>query len=284
MDTPKARRVIAGALSSVAVAAAVSRLPALPVAGWRRLNYRGRAVSLSGGAGSVAGVLAGAMFAGPLRRATLIAAGSATLAGAYDDLFAPSAERRSDKGLTGHLEALRAGRVSGGIVKVAVIGAGSVIAAGRLPKAGATGWRDRAIDATLIAGSANLLNLFDLRPGRAGKVALGSAIGATVCGGGSIPAAAVVGASLATLPADLGERTMLGDLGANTLGATIGLSLAAMSRRSRLVAVAIVAGLTIVSERVSFTKVIATVPALRWLDELGRRSLPDMVAAADPRP
>jgi hypothetical protein len=272
--------MLAAALSSAAVATAVSRLPAPPVAGWRRLNYRGRAVSLAGGGGAAAGVLTGALWAGPLRRASFIVAASAALAGAYDDLLAPKAEQRADKGLAGHLGALRSGRMSGGVVKVAVIGAASVIAAGQLPKSDRTGWADRAIDATLIAGSANLLNLFDLRPGRAGKVAFGGALGAIASGGWSIPAAAAAGASLATLPADLAEQTMLGDLGANALGASIGLSLAARAGRGRLVAVAIIAGLTIASERVSFTKVIAAVPALRWLDELGRSSQIDVVAAA----
>jgi hypothetical protein len=272
---------VTAALGSAVAAAVVGRLPAPPVEGWRRVNYRGRTVSLSGGAGSAAGVLTGALFAGPVRRATLIAAGSATLAGAYDDLLGPKAERRSDKGLAGHLDALRSGRVSGGVVKVAVIGAGSLIAAGQLPGAVRAGWGGRVVDATLIAGSANLLNLFDLRPGRAGKVAVGAAVTAMAAGGQLVPAAAVAAAGLATLPTDLGERTMLGDLGANTLGAMIGLSLATSSRRSRLAAVAIVAGLTMASERVSFTKVIAAVPALRWLDELGRTEPHDVLAAPD---
>jgi hypothetical protein len=265
---------VTAALGSAVAAAVVGRLPAPPVEGWRRVNYRGRTVSLSGGAGSAAGVLTGALFAGPVRRATLIAAGSATLAGAYDDLLGPKAERRSDKGLAGHLDALRS-------VKVAVIGAGSLIAAGQLPGAVRAGWGGRVVDATLIAGSANLLNLFDLRPGRAGKVAVGAAVTAMAAGGQLVPAAAVAAAGLATLPTDLGERTMLGDLGANTLGAMIGLSLATSSRRSRLAAVAIVAGLTMASERVSFTKVIAAVPALRWLDELGRTEPHDVLAAPD---
>jgi UDP-N-acetylmuramyl pentapeptide phosphotransferase/UDP-N-acetylglucosamine-1-phosphate transferase len=284
MARPNLGRIGAGALSSAAVAAAVSRLPGPPIAGWQRINYRGRSVSLAGGAAAAAGVLTGALFAGPLRRASLIVAGSAALAGVYDDLLAPKAEQRTDKGLTGHLEALRSGRVSGGIVKVAVIGAASVIAAGQLPKPGRARWSDRVIDATLIAGSANLLNLFDLRPGRAGKVALGTAAGVLVSGGWSVPAAAAAGASLATLPADLGERTMLGDLGANALGASIGLSLAATAGRGRLAAVAIVTGLTIASERVSFSKVIAAVPSLRWLDELGRSSRPDVAVAAHQSP
>jgi hypothetical protein len=40
--------------------------------------------------------------------------------------------------------------------------------------------------------------------------------------------------------------------------------------RSRVLALTLVAGLTALSEKVSFTKVIADTPVLRWLDELGR--------------
>ena len=50
---------------------------------------------------------------------------------------------------------------------------------------------------------------------------------------------------------------MLGDLGANTLGALIGVRLAAASRPCGCSPVAVVGGLTLASERVSFTRVIA---------------------------
>jgi hypothetical protein len=81
---------------------------------------------------------------------------------------------------------------------------------------------------------------------------------------------AVAAAALSALPDDLGERTMLGDLGANTLGALIGVRLAAGSTRQRFGALVVVSALTVASERVSFSRVIDTVPALRWLDQLGR--------------
>jgi hypothetical protein len=130
------------------------------------------------------------------------------------------------------------------------------------------------INTGLIAGGANLLNLFDLRPGRAIKVATAS--GALIAAGGGADgraaAAAPLGAALALLPEDLGERAMLGDAGANALGAMLGAA-AAMSlpRPARAGLLAGIAALTGASEKVSFTKVIERTPPLRWLDMLGRR-------------
>jgi UDP-N-acetylmuramyl pentapeptide phosphotransferase/UDP-N-acetylglucosamine-1-phosphate transferase len=85
-------------------------------------------------------------------------------------------------------------------------------------------------------------------------------------------AAGALGAGAALLPADLGEEIMLGDAGANALGALLGVALAAKTGTAgRAVALAVLAGLTAASERVSFTKVIQDTPWLRTLDELGRR-------------
>jgi hypothetical protein len=74
------------------------------------------------------------------------------------------------------------------------------------------------------------------------------------------------------LPGDLRERDMLGDAGANALGAVLGV--AVISRmRSRLLrggALAGVIALTAASERVSFTAVIERSPGLRRIDQLGR--------------
>jgi hypothetical protein len=74
------------------------------------------------------------------------------------------------------------------------------------------------------------------------------------------------------LPADLGERAMLGDAGANGLGAVLGLALAGRlpGRGARLAALAAVGSLTAASEVVSFSRVIDAVPPLRAVDRLGR--------------
>jgi len=66
---------------------------------------------------------------------------------------------------------------------------------------------------------------------------------------------------------------MLGDCGANALGAVVGWTLAAhLGPRGRLVAATGIVGLTLASERVSFSRVIESNPALAFLDRWGRHS------------
>jgi hypothetical protein len=213
--------------------------------------------------------LASAFAAGlsPRGRAALVAAGAGAAAfGGYDDL-AGSGDRR---GFRGHLGALARGEVTTGAVKIGGIGAAGLVAAALAGGPPA----DVAINAGLTAGGANLLNLFDLRPGRAIKVALaGGALLAGTGGPGAARAvAAPAGAALALLPEDLGERGMLGDAGANALGAMLGAAAAAsLPRPARVILLAGITGLTAASEVVSFTAVIERTPALRWLDMLGRR-------------
>ena len=258
--------------------AALSRRP--PGGGnlWTRTNHRGEPVTLvEGPALTVASVAVSALGPGlaPRVRAALAVAGAGSAAfGGYDDL-AGSGSRR---GFRGHLGALAQGEVTTGAVKLGGIGATGLVSAMLL----GGGPTDVAVNAGLVAGGANLLNLFDLRPGRALKVALAS--GTLLAGGarsgrspaGALPAvAAPLGAATALLPEDLGERAMLGDAGANALGALLGVAAAtSLSRPARLVLLAAITGLTAASEVVSFTAVIERTPALRWLDMLGRRPVP----------
>ncbi len=144
--------------------------------------------------------------------------------------------------------------------------AASLAAAG--PVAG--GPVDRIVSAGVMAGTANLVNLLDLRPGRAAKVSALSAA-ATLGGPGGAASAAVLGAALGVLPADLGEKVMLGDAGANALGALLGFRMAATAKptvRAGILGVLVV--LTATSERVSFTRVIEATPGLREFDRWGR--------------
>ena len=260
------RRAIGSALVAYVSARAAERLPEPTVRGWQRTNFRGRSVTLSTGRAAAVG-LSAALISDPV---ALVAISAAAGAGAFDDLRAPDEEAASDKGLSGHLEAARAGRISGGVVKVAVIGSGAVVAAWLASPSRSRG--DVLTRAALIAGTANLVNLFDLRPGRAAKLALVvGALGLGATDGRAAQASgAVVGTALAVLPADLQEVGMLGDLGANALGAVLGLRLGALPGRWRLVALVKVLALTLLSERVSFSHVIESVPLLRRLDQLGR--------------
>jgi UDP-N-acetylmuramyl pentapeptide phosphotransferase/UDP-N-acetylglucosamine-1-phosphate transferase len=64
---------------------------------------------------------------------------------------------------------------------------------------------------------------------------------------------------------------MLGDTGANVLGATLALAVVLTTAPStRTVVLVVVAALNLLSERVSFSRVIQRVAPLRWLDGLGR--------------
>jgi UDP-GlcNAc:undecaprenyl-phosphate/decaprenyl-phosphate GlcNAc-1-phosphate transferase len=238
---------------------------------WSRTNHRGEPVTLLEGpavaVGAIVGALAQAALGSPRSGAAMALAGAGAAAfGGYDDV-AGSGDRR---GFRGHLGALRHGEVTTGAVKLGGIGVTGIVSAALAGGAPA----DVVIDAGLVAGGANLLNLFDLRPGRAIKVAVAS--GALIAAGGSLSGvradvAAPLAAALTVLPQDLGERAMLGDCGANSLGAMLGAAAAGLPRPARIALLAGITGLTAVSEKVSFTKVIESTPALRWLDMLGRR-------------
>jgi UDP-GlcNAc:undecaprenyl-phosphate/decaprenyl-phosphate GlcNAc-1-phosphate transferase len=296
--------VLAGAAAAACAArgayAVLRRYPPAGEKTWTRTNHRGEIVTLVEGPalplGAVTGQLVSSAVAGRPADLPFAAAGLGSLGfGVLDDLRG-SGRRR---GLRGHLGALAHGEVTTGTVKLAglaVTGLGAALLDGG-------GAADVAVNAGLIAGSANLLNLFDLRPGRAVKVAALSASLITAGGAlaGATPAAtsprtaaavpagpggagrltglaavaAPAGAALALLPEDLGERAMLGDAGANALGALLGLAAArSLPRRARTGLLAAIIALTVTSERVSFTRVIEATPPLRWLDLLGRRPAP----------
>lgn len=245
----------------------VQQLPPQSRERWTRRNFRDEEVTLLLGPAVAAGALAGLALVGPRpRTAALALVATAAAVGGYDDLYGD----RHARGLGGHLRALRAGRVTTGMVKlVALVGSAGLAAATDRRTA-----VDVGLGTVLVAGSANLVNLFDLRPGRAAKVAAAAGVGlARVGDRRARPVAAVAaGAALAALPSDLSERAMLGDCGAGVLGATLGWSLATRRARwSRLLAAGTVIGLNLASERVSFTAVIDAHPVLRAFDQAGRR-------------
>jgi UDP-N-acetylmuramyl pentapeptide phosphotransferase/UDP-N-acetylglucosamine-1-phosphate transferase len=232
---------------------------------WIKRNFRDRDVTLVLGPAVGVGALMGLAAAGaPARRQALLAVTTAAAVGVYDDLYGS----RHAAGLRGHGKELLQGRVTTGLVKLVAITGAAALGAGRQQRSAA----DALLSTVVVAGSANLVNLFDLRPGRAAKVtvAAAAALGCDRGVAGQI-AAIAAGAALGALPADLGERAMLGDAGAGTLGALLGCAAAVSgTRRRRGMVAAAVVGLTLASERVSFSAVIERQPVLRALDRLGR--------------
>jgi hypothetical protein len=247
-------------------------------------------VTLFEGPAYVVGAVAGALAGGAGAPAAVAGLGAAAL-GALDDLVGDS----SSKGLRGHLAAARRGELTTGIIKILGLGATGLLSARMIDRSrGSNGVMATLAGGAVIAGSANVANLLDLRPGRALKVVLLLAAPIAAGAGKNHPgtgtaaatatatAGAAAGAAIGAMADDLAGRSMLGDTGANSAGALIGTALVARTGpRGRLLALAVLTALTLASEKVSFTKVIESTPGLRELDALGRppRSSP----AASPK-
>ena len=246
-----------------------------------RTNVSGRAVPavlagpLSLGMGAAAVLISS--FGGDLAHeaqrivvAVGMAASIMAAAGLYDDLRGDEKSR----GFKGHLKEAAALRLSGGLVKMAagaVAGliAGFVIAGGRE----ATEIALVVEVALLVALASNLVNLLDRAPGRASKVVLLAALPLVLFGhpGWTLGAAGLLGALLVCTPVDLAEQAMLGDAGANALGALVGVGIAVgVGERGRLIAIAILLAANLASERWSFSRLIESTPPLRALDRWGR--------------
>lgn len=197
----------------------------------------------------------------------------AALAGLIDDI----AGQGDPKGIRGHLAALAAGRCTAGTLKAAgLAGAGLMAAA-----ATSEGWLPFVATTTLVTLSANALNSFDLRPGRAGKVFLAGAalvlIGSGAAEGAGhgdslIVLAPLIGGVAGYLPWDLRGHAMLGDAGANLLGAGLGLAAAlTLPPAGQAIAMSLLLATHLIVERSSLSAMIDRSPLLRALDGLGRR-------------
>lgn len=247
-----------------------------------RRNYRNHPLATAGGLFIILTVLMidagrsvlGAIGVGPetglseARTAVLFAVFGFGFLGLVDDLTAVG----EDRGFKGHLGALREGRVTTGMLKLV---GGAAIAVVLVASPGFKSGRTLIVDAMLIALAANLGNLLDRAPGRTIKfglvayVPIAIAIGAAPIG---IAIAPVMGAAFGLLGDDLHERLMLGDTGANVIGAVLGLAVVLGSRDSiRLGVMLALLALNVAAELISFSRVIAAVPPLRWFDRLGSR-------------
>jgi UDP-GlcNAc:undecaprenyl-phosphate/decaprenyl-phosphate GlcNAc-1-phosphate transferase len=192
------------------------------------------------------------------------AAGIFAFVGLWDDLAGTTGER----GWRAHANAALRGRATAGALKLVGGAAASLIVASVLEH---TFWW-ALVDATIIALSANAVNLLDKRPGRAGKTFVLAAVGLMIVGGPTAPGlAAAVGAVLVALPYDLRERAMLGDAGANALGALLGVATVLDSTHTfRLVALGLLVVVTATGARPGLSRLIESVGPLRRFDEAGR--------------
>jgi UDP-GlcNAc:undecaprenyl-phosphate/decaprenyl-phosphate GlcNAc-1-phosphate transferase len=248
-----------------------------------RVNYRGRTVVAGLGLLLPLGLLvwatplALAARLDPLRAARIdlldptglavVVAGLAFLIlGLADDLI----EDAGSRGFRGHLRALAGGRLTGGGIKLLGGVLAALVVASLATPEGRSAWL-LPLGAAVVASTANLANLLDLRPGRCTKLFLPLwGAGCLLDPPGGAWSAGLAGAALAGLPFDLRERGMLGDAGANALGAVVGTLLLAGPVWLLLGALAVLLALQALSERVSFSRVIDGNRVLRAADRFGR--------------
>ncbi len=179
---------------------------------------------------------------------------------------------RPKRGWRGHGAAVLRGELSTGALK-AVGSLGLALLA--MSYLGLSNGRWLLAAGVLVLAT-NVFNLLDLRPGRTGKafVVLGAAL---TIGAGELRPLWTLG--LFAAPAlvagfyDLRERAMLGDTGANLLGALAGLWLVlSLSGTGQLIALLALAAVTVYGELRSISTLVERTPGLRELDSWGRPS------------
>jgi len=196
------------------------------------------------------------------------------LLGLADDLL----KNDEEKGVCQHLKALSRGELTSGGIKALFGLAFSITFGLGVHFTTGGGWWLLIPQILVAALSPNILNLFDLRPGRAVKVFLAGMLllmvnsyldkGLNFTLYLGVP---VLGAVLPYLPLDLMGRAMLGDTGANFLGGVFG-ALVVLDGDPRFLGATLFVfiGLQLLAERVSFTKLIENNWFLKFFDDLGR--------------
>jgi UDP-N-acetylmuramyl pentapeptide phosphotransferase/UDP-N-acetylglucosamine-1-phosphate transferase len=271
--------LVVGALTVQLLRVGARGMLAAPVL--QKENSRGHVLPTSGGILIVLAVLvveAGRAAFGSLgvgestdltieRSEVLFAVFGFGLLGLVDDLLGGGSAR----GFTGHVRALFRGEITTGFLKLF---GGAAVAIVLVATPGFASGRRLLVDAVLIALAANLGNLLDRAPGRTLKAAAIAYVPlAILLGDGAVGVAIApaMGAAFGLLGDDLKERLMLGDAGANVVGAVLGLGVVlGRGEVTRITALVVLVVANVAAEIVSFSSIIDRVPPLRWFDRLGQ--------------
>ncbi len=192
------------------------------------------------------------------------------LLGLLDDMLGRGAEGDTARGWRGHASAVLSGRLSTGAIKAAGAFGLAAYATSGLGRE----WAGYLADLALLLLATNLFNLLDLRPGRVEK-GLALLLAGLCLGAWTVFPLEVLGLFIGPLLAGaaltLRERAMLGDAGANLAGAIAGVSLLlALGEDARLVALVVVAAITVYGEFRSISATIDRIGPLAALDRVGR--------------
>lgn len=271
-----------------AVLLAPALLRALSAGGHRRPNYRSRELPFPFGVLTLAAALLALIPLMLLQRLAstsllhpetlpiaLYALGVLALGLLDDTLGEPHGvpgARSAPRGWRGHGAAALRGELSTGVLKA---GGSLGLALLAMSYFGLSNARWLLAAGVLVLAT-NVFNLLDLRPGRSTKAFVLLGAGLTAGAGQLRPLWALglfVAPALVAGVYDLRERAMLGDTGANLLGALAGLWLVlSLSGTGQLVALGVLAAITLYGELRSISALVERTPGLRELDSWGRPS------------
>lgn len=190
---------------------------------------------------------------------------SVGLIGLLDDLTGDT----QIKGLKGHIKAFFKGELTTGFMKASIGFFVSAIISVILSKDIA----NIILNTFLLALSINMMNLFDLRPGRCLKVFIFLGVVFLTISGfkASFILVSMLSISLIYFRYDIRAEAMLGDVGSNILGFTLGFScVLTQNIYIRLLYTLILVGLHILAERLSISELIEENKFLKFIDQLGR--------------
>lgn len=193
----------------------------------------------------------------------------ASIAMSFVGIIDDSLGNRGVTGLIGHFKALFKGSLTTGAFKALLGGFVGLTLAVTLSKS-----IPNIIVATLVVAlSTNMINLFDLRPGRAIKayVILAIIIFLASAKFNREVMMLIVPAVLAYFYFDLRALTMMGDAGSNVLGVSIGVFIvSSFDLPVQLVSLVLLVAIHVLTEKFSLTKIIENNKFLDYVDKLGR--------------
>lgn len=193
----------------------------------------------------------------------------ASIAMSFVGIIDDSLGNRGVTGLIGHFKALFKGSLTTGAFKALLGGFVGLTLAVTLSKS-----IPNIIVATLVVAlSTNMMNLFDLRPGRAIKayVILAIIIFLASTKFNREVMMLIVPAVLAYFYFDLRALTMMGDAGSNVLGVSIGVFIvSSFDLPVQLVSLVLLVAIHVLTEKFSLTKIIENNKFLDYVDKLGR--------------
>ena len=191
---------------------------------------------------------------------------SISFLGFIDDMLG----QRDTLGFRGHFGALFHGRLTTGGLKAL---GGGFIAFFIAVSLGGTWW-NVVLNTLIMALFTNMMNLLDLRPGRAVKGFLFFLLLIAITALAKVDfllMAPLLGAVLCYLPTDVRARAMMGDAGSNVLGFALGYyATTSLSLTARLTSLVFLIAIHLYTEKISLTRTIENNALLKAIDQLGR--------------